>query len=156
MILQCISVSDIMKNNISSGNKLAGLSKDHINNKSTLNQVMQHGAMGQKDNIWANVDQDDRHIIVSLGDNELILLAGNHPLHYIPWNMHMILLCFVLLWFCNSRFMWYSYPYGSGLLHWHWGNHMIAPVPVKEPWTIWVELTNSIIPQNTVNHTLSG
>ena len=24
-----------------------------------------------------------------------------------------------------------SYPYPSGLLHWHWGNHMIAPVPVK-------------------------
>ena len=24
----------------------------------------------------------------------------------------------------------------SGLLHWHWGNHMIAPVPVKQPWRI--------------------
>ena len=24
-----------------------------------------------------------------------------------------------------------------GLLHWHWGNHMIAPVPVKQPWRIW-------------------
>ena len=32
-----------------------------------------------------------------------------------------------------------SYP--SGLLHWHWGNHMIAPVPVKQPWRIWVKLT---------------
>ena len=31
------------------------------------------------------------------------------------------------LWFDISRF----YPYPSGLLHWHWGNHMIAPVPVK-------------------------
>ena len=30
------------------------------------------------------------------------------------------------------------YPYSSGLLHWHWGNHMIAPVPVKQPWRIWV------------------
>ena len=28
--------------------------------------------------------------------------------------------------------------YQSGLLHWHWGNHMIAPVPVKQPWRIWV------------------
>ena len=25
-------------------------------------------------------------------------------------------------------------PYPSGLLPWHWGNHMIAPVPVKQPW----------------------
>ena len=24
-------------------------------------------------------------------------------------------------------------PFSSGLLHWHWGNHMIAPVPVKQP-----------------------
>ena len=26
----------------------------------------------------------------------------------------------------------------SGLLHWHWGNHLIAPLPVKWPWRIWV------------------
>ena len=30
--------------------------------------------------------------------------------------------------------MWLTCPYHSGLLHWHWGNHMIAPVPVKQPW----------------------
>ena len=23
------------------------------------------------------------------------------------------------------------YPYPSGLLHWHWGNHVIATVPVE-------------------------
>ena len=28
------------------------------------------------------------------------------------------------------------YPYPSGLLHWHWGNHKIAPVPVKQPWRV--------------------
>ena len=28
----------------------------------------------------------------------------------------------VLLWFSDN-----FYPYSSGLLHWHWGNHMIAP-----------------------------
>ena len=39
----------------------------------------------------------------------------------------------VLLWILN----WFnSYP--LGLLHWHWGNHTIAPVPVKQPWRIWV------------------
>ena len=26
----------------------------------------------------------------------------------------------------------------SGLVSWHWGNHMIAPVPVKQPWRIWL------------------
>ena len=40
------------------------------------------------------------------------------------------------------------FPYGcfhkmyvntAGLLHWHWG--MIAPVPVKQPWRIWVKVT---------------
>ena len=25
------------------------------------------------------------------------------------------------------------------LVHWHWGNCMIAPVPVKQPWRIWVK-----------------
>ena len=38
---------------------------------------------------------------------------------YIPSNMHMVLLCFVLL--VSYRFMWCIYPYSSGLLHWHWG-----------------------------------
>ena len=23
------------------------------------------------------------------------------------------------------------------MFHWHWGNHMIAPVPLKQPWWIW-------------------
>ena len=29
-------------------------------------------------------------------------------------------------------------PYPTGLLQRHWGNHSIAPVPVKQPWRIWV------------------
>ena len=30
----------------------------------------------------------------------------------------------------------------SRLYHWHWGNPpMIAPVPVKQPWRIWVKST---------------
>ena len=27
------------------------------------------------------------------------------------------------------------------IIHWHWGNHMIVPVPVKEPWRIWVNFS---------------
>ena len=59
-------------------------------------------------------------------------------------NDAWVLLCFVLLWVCYqslciviSKFI--VNPYTSGLLHWHWGNHMIAPVPVKQPWRIWVK-----------------
>ena len=40
------------------------------------------------------------------------------------------------VWLCLGIFWWF-YPYPSGLLHWHWGNLMIAPVPVKQPWNIW-------------------
>ena len=43
-------------------------------------------------------------------------------------------LCCVLLWFATGKI----FPYPSGLLHWHWGNHTIAPAPVKQPWGIWV------------------
>ena len=38
-----------------------------------------------------------------------------------------------LLWCSVSHF----YPHSLGLLHWHWGNHLIASVPVKQPWSIW-------------------
>ena len=38
------------------------------------------------------------------------------------------------------RFMWHISSYPSGLPHWHWGNRMIAPVPVKQPWRIWVKI----------------
>ena len=40
----------------------------------------------------------------------------------------------VLLWYGTGQF----YPYSSGLLSWHWGNHTIAPVPGKQPWRWWV------------------
>ena len=44
--------------------------------------------------------------------------------------------CFiVLLWFGTGQY----YPFLSRLLHWHWGNRMIAPVPVKQPWMVWVQ-----------------
>ena len=43
------------------------------------------------------------------------------------------------------------YPYPSGLPHWHWGNHMIAPVPVKQPWRIWVNSSpNSLWPRDVI------
>ena len=58
--------------------------------------------------------------------------------------------CHILLCFMNCLFD----PYPSGLLPWNWGNHMIAPVPVKQPWRIWVngphQIHSELIPkQNT-------
>ena len=56
----------------------------------------------------------------------------------IPRIMHMvfILSCFVDV-ATDGATDSQSYPYPSGLLHWHWGNPRIAPVPVKQPWNIW-------------------
>ena len=33
--------------------------------------------------------------------------------------------------------------YPSRLFHWHWGNHMIAPVPLKQPWRISVQIIHN-------------
>ena len=49
-------------------------------------------------------------------------------------------LCLVLFKWILSEYMSCFYPYASGLLRWHWGNRMIALVPVKQPWRIWVKL----------------
>ena len=44
------------------------------------------------------------------------------------------------------------YPYFSGLLHWHWGNHLIAPVPVKQPWRVWVNVIHFSTKIEKYNH----
>ena len=67
----------------------------------------------------------------------LIMVSRFYVLHYLcrvhPKNYAhsscFVVFCYGLLWF---KF----YPYPSGLLHCHWGNHMIAPVPVNQPWNI--------------------
>ena len=65
-----------------------------------------------------------------------------------PWNWcnvvpvhtknytHSFMLCCGQLLFGTGQFDLYP----SGLLHWHWGNHMIALVPVKKPWRLWVTI----------------
>ena len=44
-----------------------------------------------------------------------------------------------LVVFCNGQ-MSVVYLYSPWLLHRHWGNHVIAPVPVKQTWKIWVHV----------------
>ena len=49
---------------------------------------------------------------------------------YIQYNTSLELCTWFTL-YCDL--LWF----GTSLLHWHWGNHMIAPMPVNQPWSIW-------------------
>ena len=68
---------------------------------------------------------------------------------YIPRNMHTVfaLLCFVVV------IHWLIFPYPSGLLHWHCGNLTIAPVPVKQPWWIWINTSCEFIMNDCITTT---
>ena len=70
-------------------------------------------------------------------------------LQYIPRNMHTVfaLLCFVVV------IHWLIFPYPSGLLHWHWGNLTIAPVPAKQPWWIWINTSCEFIMKDCITTT---
>ena len=52
--------------------------------------------------------------------------------------------------------MWHHCNNLSLLLNWHWGNHLIAPALVKQPWRIWInkshETTNDIYDHYKTNH----
>ena len=52
--------------------------------------------------------------------------------HEICAQFYCVLFCCGYIWF----FLWIHrsfYPYSSGILHWHWGNHKIAPMPWGNP-----------------------
>ena len=70
-------------------------------------------------------------------------------LQYIPRNMHTVfaLLCFVVV------IHWLIFPYPSGLLHWHFGNLTIAPVPAKQPWWIWINTSYEFIMNDCITTT---
>ena len=63
--------------------------------------------------------------------------------------MHTVfaLLCFVVV------IHWLIFPYPSGLLHWHCGNLTIAPVPVKQPWWIWINTSCEFIMNDCITTT---
>ena len=75
------------------------------------------------------------------------LEADGCPIQYIPRNMHTVfaLLCFVVV------IHWLVFPYPSGLLHWHCGNLMIAPVPAKQPWWIWINTSCEFIMNDCID-----
>ena len=68
---------------------------------------------------------------------------------YIPRNMHTVfaLLCFVVV------IHWLIFPYPTGLLHWHCGNLTIAPVPAKQPWWIWINISFEFIMNDCITTT---
>ena len=70
-------------------------------------------------------------------------------IQYIPRNMHtvFVLLCFV------EVIHWLIFPYPSGLLHWHCGNLTIAPVPAKQPWWIWINISCGFIMNDYITTT---
>ena len=57
------------------------------------------------------------------------------------------LLCFVVV------IHWLVFPYPSGLLRWHCGNLMIAPVPAKQPWWIWINTSCEFIMNDCITTT---
>ena len=75
--------------------------------------------------------------------------AQHQLLQYIPRNMHTVFasLCFVVV------IHWLIFPYPSGLLHWHYGNLTIAPVPAKQPWWIWINTSCEFIMNDCITTT---
>ena len=63
--------------------------------------------------------------------------------------MHTVfaLLCIVVV------IHWLTFPYPSGLLHWHCGNLTIAPVPAKQPWWIWINTSCECIMNDWITTT---
>ena len=63
--------------------------------------------------------------------------------------MHTVfaLLCFVVV------IHWLTFPYPSGLLHWHCDNLTIAPVPAKQPWWIWINTSCEFIMNDCITTT---
>ena len=68
---------------------------------------------------------------------------------YIPRNKHTVfaLLCSVVV------IHWLIFPYSSGLLHWHYGNLTIAPVPAKQHWWIWINSSCEFIMNDCITTT---
>ena len=93
--------------------------------------------------LWTDMCLFSMEAVMVIGIWNMMLL-GNLYCHtewwivhwslYIPWNMHMIRWA-DLLWLCYlfPLIHWIYLPIFYWWLTWHWGSHMISPVPMK--WT---------------------
>ena len=59
--------------------------------------------------------------------------------------------CFAV--FCCGYTLTVFFPYPSGLLHWHWGNLTIAPVPAEQAWWIWINTSCEFIMNDCITTT---
>ena len=66
---------------------------------------------------------------VYIGKGHGVLWADFKCMLYIAWNKHVVVLCFIFA--VSGGCAWLIYPYPSGLLHLHWGNWIIALMPIK-------------------------
>ena len=85
------------------------------------------------------------------GQKPVLSLSLDRIIHLV----HTLLFLWFVLCFLPLPVLWGSawfYPYPPGLLHRLWGNHMIAPVPVKQPWRIWVKCITWIHQEQSYNY----
>ena len=80
-------------------------------------------------------------------------------IHLQCWVYPMIYTCEMFHYGYVNHHQWIYiifYPCSSGLLHWHWGNHVIRPIPEKQPWKIWVKMISTKTQQksNRVHNSL--
>ena len=84
---------------------------------------------------------------------DLITFLGTSDIEVNIVHKSFAAFCFIVVMTrVSNGFIWSIYLYLLGLLHWHWGSQKIAPVPVKQLWSIWVKLTSTIPLQNTTKH----
>ena len=80
------------------------------------------------------VNQSEARISTEHGINTVYSMIYSHS---------FIVLCFVLvISSVYSGFLWSIYPYSSGLLYWHWGNHIASEVTLKDAGK-WISTRNS-------------
>ena len=101
--------------------------------------------------LWQNANQRQgvSGTYISCGGVYWLPPVFETGIQYIPRNMHTVfaLLCFVVV------IHWLIFPYPTGLLHWHFGNLTIAPMPAKQPWWIWINTSCEFIMNDCITTT---
>ena len=88
------------------------------------------------------------HSLCKWGFYEMKFAHGTsiHPKKYAHGFVYGLITVWIMLYFLVESSE--SFIYSSRLLRGHWGNRMIAPVPMTQPWRVWVKSTSSS-PQKT-------
>ena len=123
---------------------LPSCEKDLTDDQSTLVQVKSWCHQANTITL-INIDQ----YLLTFRITDPLFVPSQRALQYIPRYMHTVfaLLCFAVV------INWLIVPHPSGLLHWHCGNLMIAPVPAKQPWWIWINTSCEFIMNDCITTT---